>query len=313
MVDVTFLGDLIRDATADTVPVHELLRRLKVIAARSGTAELAEWVGHELTGYPSADVIPAYRGPFEIPVLGHLSGPFGSEIRNFPLAPVVFPKDFRDSHLFRVAFTDSVAELDHHLKTGQLALEAPWPADMLAYVEYFRAQGKVSFADGRYTLVGAKRVIPINLVVSSLDAVRDRILDLALSFEEVAPGAGESPATPEESARMSQVFQTNVYGGQVAVGSANVHQVQVNRGDEGALFAALSAAGVAPDSLEDLKKALAEDRAENGGEHTAEPGSSVSRWWSRLRLKGAAAAGAIGTGATGDLIAQSLGGFFGMG
>ena len=64
---MSIVAELIRDATGSSVPVQELLRRLKVIAARTRTKDLADWVEHELTGYPSAEVTPAVsrtvRGP----------------------------------------------------------------------------------------------------------------------------------------------------------------------------------------------------------------------------------------------------------
>lgn len=310
---VTLVEDLIRDATASAVPVEDLPRRLKVIAARSKTAELAAWVGHELLGYhASPELIPSYRGPFAVPALGHFLGPFGSERKNEAIAPAAFPKEYRDGPLFNITFADSVAGLTDHARIDEKAIRAAWPADALVLVEMLKREGTLNM-DPMYSLIQGYRAIPRSMLIGVLDSVRNRILDLALSFEEIAPDAGESRATPEESARMSQVFNTYVYGGQAAVGSTNVHQVQVNRSDEDTLLAALAAVGVDPDSMEELKKALAEDREDNGGNDPAKPGRAVSSWLGRLSLRAATAGGTVAVGAGGNVVSQLIMSYFGMG
>lgn len=47
---MTLLKDLLDGAAGDTVPVATLLRQLKIVAARTEAAPLADWVRHELEG-----------------------------------------------------------------------------------------------------------------------------------------------------------------------------------------------------------------------------------------------------------------------
>ena len=55
------IEEIQRDATDETVPVVQLLRRMKVAAAKLKLAEIGAWVDHELTGYPSEKDLPPYR------------------------------------------------------------------------------------------------------------------------------------------------------------------------------------------------------------------------------------------------------------
>jgi hypothetical protein len=72
---VTLLTEIIDAAIGDKTTVSTLLRKFKVLAARTETGRLAEWVGYELEGYSESSTLPGYRGPFEVPVLGHFVGP----------------------------------------------------------------------------------------------------------------------------------------------------------------------------------------------------------------------------------------------
>jgi hypothetical protein len=84
----TLLGEII-DGTSGTSSVPTLLRKLKVLAARTGSHKLAEWVTHELDGYPNADEVPVYRGPMETIVLGCVVGFAGNQAKNVPIPPSV--------------------------------------------------------------------------------------------------------------------------------------------------------------------------------------------------------------------------------
>ncbi len=127
------LGRLVEDATGHDVPIADLLRRLRVVASRSGLDELAAWVGYERDGYPDDATLPTYRGPFRGAPVGTFSGPFGSSIRDFPLPSSAFPEAWRETYLFNILFTQPVAELQALAKSGG-APRLPWPADVVGTV-----------------------------------------------------------------------------------------------------------------------------------------------------------------------------------
>ncbi|MEU3457849.1 hypothetical protein ABZ671_30300 [Micromonospora sp. NPDC006766] len=306
--------ELVAEATNSKVPVQDLLRKLKVIAARTRTKELGDWVDHELSGYRDDVKLPAYRGPFQSQVYGHFSGPFGSGFQNAPIPSVAFPKEYREL-LFSVSFYQPVAELEEMARSDK-TLRSEWPADALMLTQMLMREGKLSL-DGRLVLNQAYRPIPTSVVAGVLDSVRSRILDLALTLEDVAPTAGEKNGPNVSSERMNQIFHNHIYGapGNIAIGSTNVQQTAIlpSRGDEEALIRALLAAKLDPSLVNDLRAALAEDRADNNGVNPSEPGPRVSRWWSRFALSAVSGAGAVGSGAAGDLVAQALGSYFGIG
>lgn len=92
---MTFLGELVSDASGDTVPTPVLLRRMKVLAARLKTIPLADWVERELGGYGNDAPLPTYRGPFPAEARGSFSGPFGSSMNNAPIPSLAFQSQHR--------------------------------------------------------------------------------------------------------------------------------------------------------------------------------------------------------------------------
>jgi len=306
---VTWLTEIIDAASGDSSTVPTLLRKLKVLAARTETGRLAEWVRHELEGYPDASNLPSYRGPFDTMVLGHFVGSFNTEAKNVPIPPMTFPEDMRAGALFTLRLGHSIAEIEDMAahKTTQLA----WPADAVAYYNYGAEHGhihRVVRAD--MALVQAIRPISRQVFVGVLDAVRTRALDLALELEQVAPDAGEPEAPSSTRDQARQVVNTyNFYGGtsNVAIGSSQVTQtVELPKpGDEDALLRYLGAAGVQPGDLVQLQEALVADRDETGGINPPQPGSRVRAWMAR-------AATGVTTGVASGVIVAAIKAFFGV-
>lgn len=308
------VSELVVEATNSTVPVQDLLRKLKVIAARTQTKELGKWVDHELVGYPSDANLPDYRGPFPMQVYGHFSGPFGAGLQNAPIPPLAFPKEYRDS-LFNITFHQPVAELEALARSGKSQPRIEWPADALMLTHVLLREGKLKL-DPRLHLNQAYSIVSPSMMSGILDAVRSRILDLSLTLEDTAPAAGEKGASVPSPERMNQIFYNNIYGSSanLAIGSTQVQQSTIlpARGDEDALVRALLAANIDQEAVNDLRAALAQDRVANNGVDPPSPGPQVSTWWSRFALKATRGASAIGTAAAGELVAQALASYFGI-
>jgi hypothetical protein len=128
---VTRLTDLQDAGAGSKMPLRELLRRLKILAARLPLAELGTWVDRELSGYPDAKSLPPYRGPFTASVLGNFKGRFGSSMQNAIIPPIAFPEDMRESSLFKMYFLESIAELEGMPKEKDLG--AMWPSDAVVF------------------------------------------------------------------------------------------------------------------------------------------------------------------------------------
>jgi hypothetical protein len=301
---VTLLQDLVVGAASDAAPVATLLRQLKVIAARTGAAPLADWVRYELEGYLAGETVPAYRGPFPVNVVGDFVGIMGNGVKNLPIPPMTFPADTRKGHLFNVSFAEPVAELAQFALRP--ALEAAWSADTVRAYNGIVAQGKIRrVVREDMVLVSAKYGIPTSTVVGILDSVRTRVLDLALELEKVAPAAGQAEVSAETTAAARQVVVAHFHGltGNVAIASDGISQavtVQLpGPGDEAALLRYLGAHGVDPSRLVALREALEHDRADAGGQHPPTAGARVKTWVGHALTD-------LGTNAAGGVIGAAI-------
>lgn len=311
---MSLLRDLQDQAADNKVATAVLLRRVKVLAARVGAPELGEWADKELNGYQDLSELPSYRGPFQAHVLGHFTGPFQSGVRNAPIPPVTFPKEYREGQLFQITFGEPIAELEG-LASHDKALESPWPSDGLALTNMLIQQGDVSLYEGMY-LSQAWKVITPDQVRGVLDVVRNKILDLALRVEAEFPNAGEdSPRVAPDAGRITNIFNTTVYGhsSNVAVGSSDFDQSTYlsppSSDDE--LVDRLAGLGLDDDLLSELRSALIEDRQEAGGD-LAEPGPRVTSWLGKITTLGAKAGGKVGAAASASIIAKLVLSYFGI-
>lgn len=293
---MSLVSELVSGASGDE-PVTALLRKVKVVAARGEVAALDAWVQNELDGYPGDAELPDYRGPFTVEVLGTFGGPFGSGIKNAPIPSANFPAEMRDSHLFQIAFPQPIAELED-LADGDGVLTSPWDANTIGVVNALLQAGRLQLYEGM-DLQQAWRQVSKPQIVGVLDAVRNRILDLALAIERDYPEAGE-PEAPPIAASDQQTIVTNIYGNasNVAVASSKVTQVvNIQPGDRTALLDYLRSLNVPEGELDSLSNALDAD-----GEVESQMGPETSGWFVRLMSK----AGDLGIGAAGGLIAEAI-------
>lgn len=302
---MTLLGDLIDGASGDD-PVTSLLRRVKVVAARAEVPALDSWVEHELDGYPADAELPEYRGPFAVEVLGNFSGYFGAALRNAPIPSIAFAKEYRGGQLFNIAFVQPIAQLEELARPqGDEGLQAAWPANSVAMVNMMMKRGELLLYEDM-GLQQAWQVISRGQLVSIVDAVRNRILDLALTIEKTHPETGQAGAPPLPAEQMQHIV-THIYGDStnVAVASTGFSQaLNVEVGDKDALAQFLLSLGIPPREIDDLHAAIEED-----GEVTGALGPATTGWLGSLMAK----ATQLGIGAAGGVIADAISRFLGIG
>src|SRR5579862_182566 len=249
----------IQDAAIDgKSDITTLLRKCKVLATRLGNDQFKSWVDWELSGYPSKESLPDYR-VLHVQSFGHFSGPFGSGMRNAPIAPSCIDEVARDlvDKIHNMAPISSIADLIRE-PDGSGSFKAHWPADLIAM-----------FADKIYqnqNCLSAWQVVPRGQVVAIVDAVRNRILNFVLEIEVIDPAAGEAlPGKhPIAEEKIAQVFHNHIYGnvGNIASGSANVVQtatIEVHAGDIDSLKRYLAKQGVPKNDIAELETAIASD------------------------------------------------------
>ena len=297
---------LLQDIQADAVdsgrPVGDLLRKCKILAARLQYEPLAEWVDHELNGYGDSDALPSYRGPFPADVLGNFLGIGWSQAKGMPIARASVDEEDRDL-LFTVKFSQGVAHFESLLASGSGeggSFSVPWTGDAVAKYQSSLVEGPMSLTSARIVMSRAQ-------ITEFIDQIRNRVLTFALEIEGENPDAGESPPgadpPPVASAKIEQLYITNVLGGQnvVASGSDNIISdfEQVTQGDWGALDKALEAFGVTPAEREDLLAAIGDD-GELAGD---DPGPAVQRWLGAMSAAGARGTTKLAPGVTSSMIA----------
>lgn len=308
----TPLSALIDAATDDDVPVSTVLRKLKVVAARLGTVRLEEWVDQELHGYSKDAELPDYRADRWSEVQGHFGGPFGSALSNAPIPRSPFPDNLQS--LFRISFRQPISVVER-LAESEHGLRSNWPADAVAYTNALIARGDLVLYGSDMGLQQAQHLISPGTMTGIVDAVRTRVVDVALALEAVEPHAGEPDAVVGDRERVEQVI-LHVFGGNVAVSSSQVQQqsnVTVAVGDRSALFEALHSIGMDAADLTALEEALNEDESAGEGRPGKALGPRVKAWVGDVAIKGgSAAAKGVAAGLGGQAV-RLLAEYYGVG
>jgi hypothetical protein len=266
-----------RAASAETSTV-DLLRQLKIVAARAQLPPLADWINHELGGYPKNSAVPAYRGAFQVEVHGNYNGPMGMHASNVLIAPLMIKKEYCEG-LFTVTFTEGVASIEDLLRSGESVFHVPWSADAVGRFESVLLRpGAYGYGTPQlpWKLVAASRTIPRGIVTNVAAAIRDRVLDLALELERIHPDIAQ---TNEESTRTQQINSiTAIIYGNVAIGSSDFEQLTKMEipANQETLFARLRDYGIGEEALNELETAMAEDAEATAGK--ARLGAKVARW-----------------------------------
>ena len=215
---MTLLREIQEAATGSDVPLSVLLRKAQVLAVRLDNEPLRSWTRLELDGYARLEDLPDYRRLGRVEVFGHFSGPFNSGLRNAPIPRMNVPEDWQET-LFDHNVFESVAELEA-LSSADESARYLWPADVTAL-----------FADRFYEHQGcmqAFKLVPTTAFVRILETVRNRLLDFALSIEQIDALAGDTStsSTPATTATVTQIFNNTITGGQVAFASSGHGAVQ---------------------------------------------------------------------------------------
>ena len=297
----TLLREIQDAAAGSKVPVTELLRKAQILAARLDHQPLKDWIRWELDGYPDEDSLPEYRRLGRVMVKGHFQGAFGSGLQNAQIAEASFSgeDEWVRENWFRHDFYEGVASLEAILESSDQTFQVPWPADLLALYGRQMYEGMVCMQ--------AMKVISRGSIVHVLDAVRNKLLAFSLEIEREAPDAGEAAPgehpVPEE--KLTQIFNTNIYGGQATVAAGNRDvvqrpiqtQLQINWNE---LEAELHGLGLGTDETAELRSALESDAAITP---PGQLGPATQGWLGKITQKVAAGSLTLASGVTTDMVA----------
>ena len=232
------------------------------MASRINDVELSTWATRELDGYGAGDHLPNYRASRRMPVHGNWSGPFGMAFSNAQISGLGLPEDFTDTW-FSIDFRQAVAELEM-ASGGDSAPALRW--DPWAVIEYNRMSenGEGGAWMEMMSLVDAWLTFPRHVLIGILDAIRTRVLDLALDLERVAPDAGEPGGPTIDDPKVGAVVQhfnivVNGDGANIATGDHAQQRSTVMKGDTRALVEAARALGLSPEDAERFREAVEAD------------------------------------------------------
>ena len=196
--------------------ITSVLLKCKILASRLGSAELADWVKWELSGYAADQPVPEYR----LLAIDHYASFMNSgwtvDKAAIPLqfVPEKHRKSFRE-----VEFRDGIAKAASLANSkGAVVVQRP---ELI-----FALQGKM-YPD--MNCQSAWGEIPRTDFEQLISAVRTQILDFALKLEEKNPTAGEATPNsfpvPKEEVR--SLVHNHFYApiGAVAQNSNHVTQV----------------------------------------------------------------------------------------
>jgi len=295
---VSLLDDIQVAATDPSHSLSDLLRKSQILAFRLRHEPFREWVAHELNGYPDDAGLPDYRGSLRGEIKADLAGMFGRAAKNVAVPLTNIPEEVRDRAV-QFKFYQGVAMLESLIgdarRTGETRVMSPFSAELAALTPVWQD----------YQTISMWLEVPIASVVGILDQVRSRALEFVLEIETENPEAGATATKdpPVPLARADAIFNTVIYGGQVALGPGAT--VSVTPGDLGSLMAYLDAQGVAKEDRAELEAALKADKNRLG--------QRVKGWLGEMAVKTASFGGGVAENAAGGLIAAAVIRFLGVG
>lgn len=200
--------DMLIDAARQVPSTADVLRGVRLLARRIGSAELEAWADRELSGYPEDGRLPSYRGPYRCEAhVRYRRTPGGVAPGMAPLPQSAFAEELRDSRLMRVyevAVVDPVDHLDDLVRAGA-PLVRPWGGVQIDLINRLIDIGGLDVEPG-HTIAAAETRLAGDSVAKVVDSVRSRVLGLALGLERVAPSAGDEDGPSSVSPAMHEVI-----------------------------------------------------------------------------------------------------------
>jgi AbiTii len=294
---VSLLADIQNAATDPSRSLSDLLRMCQILAFRLRHEPFKAWVSHELGGYPDDERLPDYRGAIVGEIMADLLG-FGGAASSIGVPLTNIPEEIRERAV-QFKFFQGVAMLEGIVadaaRTGETRIRSPFSTELAALTPVWKG----------YQTIAMWLEVPVASIVGILDAVRTRALAFTLEIEAENPEAGTTTTTepPVPLVRIDNIFNTAIYGGNVAVGPGA--QVKVTPGDLGSLMAYLEAQGVIEADRRELETALAADNNSLG--------DRVKGWLGTMVAKTASFGATVAGNAAGGLIATAVLRYLGMG
>jgi hypothetical protein len=300
------LTEIQNGAIDEASSVAGLLRKCLLLAARLESNPLEDWVKQELDGYGSEVAVPDYRN-LHVNYKGNFVASFGRQANNVPVHPAVIEAVTKGRRSSRFQARQAITTID----TSQATRDAG--VLMVSCDELTPFLSNKVFED--YQCLQLWGEIPAMGVVGIVEAVKTRVLELALSIEKKYPEAGEvgDKTVNEEDAKkdVAGLLQTIVYGNVGVLGTANHSTVNivVNPGNFDQLSSTLLKSGLSEADVQELKVILKDEPAIAGPKAF---GPKLKKWIGKMVGKAVADTWQVGVGAGAALLEAALLGYYGL-
>jgi hypothetical protein len=180
---LNLLNEIVSALSSEAGSLTDALLKTKVLLHRIGRQELAEWVNHELNGYPDAEQVPEYR---RLPsqVLANAMN-MAYQITGHPI-PLGHLSDSQRYDLQTTKMHQSLAVLEKFVQDKNGRLQAPIPMEANGILGKGLANG--------YMIQRAWCEIQTADVAQIVVQVRSRLLDFILQLQDQI---GENVANDE--------------------------------------------------------------------------------------------------------------------
>jgi hypothetical protein len=250
------------------------LLKTKVLLHQIGHKELVPWVNNELAGYPDDAELPPYR-IVSSQAHAHIHS-VAWQVQDYVL-PVSHLKPEQLKMIRETKITSSIGTIEQQIK-----MYREHSKGLVRHLppEFTPAFQKV-LEKGVYVM-SAWCTINMADVEGILVQVRSRLLDFCLELQGVVGVEAEPKQLREKAAQVDtgKMFQTAIYNpsGTVIVGSQNF-QVTNQKEDIEGLLREVARLGFEQSELENLRKAVLEDRSKGKAPEVTE--GETGKWFSK--------------------------------
>lgn len=247
------IDEIIEMASDGKRSLADALRKCLVLAFELKNEKLKQWADKELNGFSNEDVIPKYRQA-ALHSKGNFLGYGGARLTNRPLPLGVLETQHWD--LLTSKLRQPIGAYEMLCASGlEKNPTINWPPDL---IHHYQSR----FIEG-YALSSAWQEVPMSLVVSLCEEVRNRLLRFALEIKEelghVSDKPTELPRERIEAAVVNYIYGgTNVIAGHASDFSQTV-TINIIRGDIDSLVTALSTLEVPGSEIQSLRTAIKAD------------------------------------------------------
>lgn len=302
---------LIHDIQAASIAkVHDvptLLRMCKLLAARISHQAFADWVDHELNGYPNVTALPDYR-IVRVDSYGSFTGAF-RQAHKLQIPVTVLPTELQE-HYRHAYMGSSISAYVALLSEGTSgSVQEPWPVGLAVHYASTLTPDMQCFQ--------AWKEIPIGAIVRLMDSVKTRVLGFVIDLEREAPNAGELPVgsqPPLSGEKMTQIFNTNITGnvGNLSNASSDFSQTSamgIEPGNWQTLQARLLELGLTAGDTRGLQEAI-EQALATGNEEVKK--KTAGAWIGQLAAKAASGVAGVSIEAAAAGIAKAIAAYLGL-